>query len=416
MREKILIFQRLLPYYRIQVFRKICEETGAILCFGKRGPKKTYLPKVEPTFSYLKIDDFYPVKGKETLVFLNIFLPLIKFKPDIIITEFALGIISNYLLLLMKPFFKFKLILWSHGYNRKTGLYPNKFLADKLRVWWVNQANAIILYTQKGKKLISKYIRNPQKIFVAFNTLDTDELLDLRNKLERIGKERIKKDVGFGSKYNLIFIGRLLKEKEPDRLIRVFKIISKKLDDISVHFVGDGPMIDELRREARGVQLQGKLDILPDSHWSRQSMKNNIKFWGSIIDISVTGKLLFASDLMVMPGYLGLSVVHSFCFDTPVVSQKQGIAGPFHSPEVEYVVDNKTGFLVEYGNDEKMADVIIDYLLNKEKQEEMKKHIRHTVENICSLKNMLNGFRRAIEYVTRNEYNKVLRKVEVLSS
>lgn len=374
----ILIFQRTLTDYRLGVFREINRATGAILCFGKKGPKGTYLSRVESDFPHLKIKDFYPFSKISTLVFLDIFAPLFKFKPTVAVTEFALGIISNYLLLFLRPFLKYKLILWSHGYNIKTGFHPEKSFADKLRIWWMNKADAVILYGQKGKKMLARYVKNNKKIFVAQNTLDTTILLGIRDKLDKIGKEEIKKQLGFTKKYNLIYVGRLLKEKEPNRLIDLYKIISKKIDNIELHIVGNGPMMGELKMKTKNLR---------------------IRFWGGINEDEATGKMLYASDLMVMPGYLGLSIVHAFCFGCPVVSQKQGVNGPFHSPEIEYVIDGKTGFLTPYDNNKLMAEIIIDYLLDEAKSKEMKQEIRKMIEKVCSLDNMIRGFSEAIGYV-----------------
>lgn len=375
----ILIFQRTLAHYRLSIFREINRITGAILCFGRNGPKDTFLSKVLPDFKHCRIKDYYPIPRKDTFVIQDVLTPLFKFKPDIIVVEFTLGILSNWLLFLLRSILKYKLILWSHGYDRKKGFHPERYFADKLRLWWMNKADAVILYGQEGKKGIIPYLKNPEKIFVAQNTLDTRRLIEVRNQLERIGKDNVKKQIGFKEKYNLIYIGRLLKEKEPDRLISVFRIVSAQLNSIELHIVGDGPLLNQLKSISKGLK---------------------VKFLGSITDDNESGKLLFASDLMVMPGYLGLSVVHSFCFDTPVLSQQTGDKGPFHSPEIEYVINHKTGFLVEYGKNKEMAEIIIDYLLHNGKSE-MKKNIKYIVENVCSLDNMLKGFKKAIDYVSK---------------
>jgi len=381
----VLIFQRILAHYRLEIFKEINEVTGAILCFGKKGPKKTYLSRTKPVFPHLKIRDFYLYPKKDTLAFLDIFTPLFKYKPTVVVTEFALCILSNWILLFLKPFLRYKLILWSHGYNRKTGWHPEGSFADKLRVWWMNRADAVILYGQEGKKMLAPYIMDSKKIFVAQNTLDTVTLLKIRDKLCKIGKERVKKQLGFRERYNLIYIGRLLKEKEPDRLIDVYKVISKRIDSIELHIVGNGPMREKLKVKTQRLKDEDK------------NLK--VKFWGAITDNGMTGKMLYASNLMVIPGYLGLVTVHSFCFDCPVVSQKQGVNGPFHAPEIEYVIDGKTGFLTPYGNNEFMAEVIIKYLLDEAKVTQMKEEIRKTVEKVCSLDNMIKGFSEAIDYV-----------------
>lgn len=380
----MLIFQRALTHYRLGVFREINKATGAILCFGKKGPKGTYLSWVEPDFSHLRIGGFYPFHEIDTLGFLDISVPLLRFKPTVVVTEFALGIVSNYLLLLLRPFLRYKLILWSHGYNRKRGFHPEKSVADKLRVWWMNRADAVMLYSQEGKKVVAPYIRDNKKIFVAQNTLDTITLLKIRDRLDKIGKEEVKKQLGFTKRYNLIYIGRLLKEKEPDRLIDVHRIVSRKIDNIELHIVGNGPIMGDLKVRTKELEDGDK------------NLK--IRFWGAIADDETTGKMLYASDLMVMPAYLGLSIVHSFCFECPVVSQKQGINGPVHGPEIEYVIDGKTGFLIPYGNNELMAEVIIKCLSDEAQRNKMKQEIRKTVERVCSLDNMIKGFSEAIDY------------------
>jgi len=378
----VLIFQRTLAHYRLPIFELINKITGAILCFGKNGPQKTFLSKVVPDFEYYRVRDFYLIPSRETLVYLDVFSPLLKYKPTIVITEFALGILSNWFLLFLRPFFRYKLILWSIGYNTKNGFHPKEVFRDRVRIWWMNRADAVILYSQGDKKLISPYLKNPEKLFVAQNTLDTITLLKIRNRLDIIGKEKIKKEFMFTEKYNLIYIGRLLKEKEPDRLINIFRVVSKRLNSSELHIVGDGPLRKQLERMAAGLK---------------------IKFWGSIVDDEKTGKLLFASDLMVMPGRLGLAIVHSFCFDCPVVSQKQGVNGPFHGPEIEYLIHGKTGYLVDYGNNQKIAEVIVDYLRDAKKQGEIRKEIRYMVKNVCSIDNMMQGFRKAVDYVRRGQ-------------
>jgi len=364
----------------VPIFREINRRTGAILCFGKNGPKNTFLSRVTPDFKHYQVKGYYPMSKIDTLVIQNVLTPLIKFKPDVIIVEFALCILSNWILLFLRPFLGYKLILWSHGYNRQTGFHPERLFADKIRLWWMNMADAVILYGQEGKKRIAPYLKNPEKIFVAPNTLDTGRLTEIRKQLERVGKDNIKEQIGFKEKHNLIYIGRLLREKGTDRLIDVFRIVSKQLNSVELHIIGNGPLLNQLKTVSKGLK---------------------VKFRGSITDDETAGKLLYASDLMVMLGDLGLSVVHSFCFDLPVLSQKTGPNGPFHGPEVEYVIDNKTGFLLPYGNDELMAKIIMEYLLDNAKQKEMKEEIRNIVENVCSMDNMINGFMGAIKYIER---------------
>jgi len=380
---KILIFQRILTHYREGIFRELYQKIGALICYGKNGPPGTYLTKAKPDFPHCEIFDFYPYPKKDTLVIQNIFFPLFRYKPRIIIMELAVANLSNWLLFLFRIFFHYKLIVWTHGYNRKFGLDPEKYLRDKLRIWFMNQSDAVIIYSKNNKKVVAPYIKCQDKLFVAQNTLDTRILTSIRDELDKLGKERIKKEVGFEKKYNLIFIGRVLQEKEPDRLIQVFRLIADKVDSIQLHIVGDGPLLDHIKKMASGLE---------------------VKFWGNITDDYEAGRLLFVSDLMVMPGYLGLSIMHAFAFDKPVVSQVKGKNGPFHSPEIEYVISGKTGFLTPYGDNKKMAEVIINYLNDARLQETMKNEIRKMLKS-CSIEKMIEGFKEAINYVNKGLAN-----------
>ena len=374
----ILIFQRILTNYRLPIFKKLNEEVGAVLCLGKNGPKGTFLIKTKPDFEHIKIKDFYPIATKEMLVFQDVFTPIFKYKPEIVIIEFALSIISNWFFLFLRPFFKYKIVLWSHGHSRKRGFNPKISLSDKLRRYWMNKADAIILYSYNSKKLFGPFVFKKEKIFVAPNTLDTKRLLRIRDDLEKSGKGTIRREINFKKKYNLIYLGRLLKEKEPDRLLDVFKIVSRKLKSIELHFVGEGPLYSKLLEKSVGL---------------------NVRFWGNISDDIFLGKLLFSSDIMIIPGDIGLSVVHSFCFDCPVVTKKQGKEGPFHGPEIEYLINGVTGFLVEYENDYNIATVIIDFLLSsREVKDRFKKNIRKVIEEKYSIDSMIDGFKKAIDF------------------
>lgn len=378
-KNKILIFQRTIPHYRKPIFEKLNKALGAIPCFGRNGPPRAYFVKTIPLCEHYKMSDFYPFKNKEYLLFQNVIPPLFKYKPNIVVVELGLLIISNWLLFIIKPFFGFKIILWTHGYDRKRGLDPKRFFADKIRIWLMNWSDAVITYSSQGKTAVERYLKNTNKVFVVNNTLDTEDLLVIRKRLEIIGKEKIKKELGFNKEYNLIFIGRILKEKEPERLIEVFRIISSKNNSVALHFVGGGPFMDKARELANGL---------------------DVKFWGYITDDYFIGKLLFASDLVVIPGYVGLSIVHAFCFDKPIVTQEKGTNGPFHSPEIEYLVTGKTGFMVNCNNNQEMADVVINYLTDKAMQDIMKMEIRAIIETSCNIDNMLKGFQKAIDFVS----------------
>jgi len=381
---KVLIFQRIIPHYRIPIFKALSEKMDIVVCHGKELPG-AFLKDEEGNLNFPNcfIKNWYLSKTKENLVVQNVVAPILKYHPKVIVSEFSLGILSIWILLALRPLFRYKLIFWSHGYKKRK-FKPQDSFCDRVRLWLINASDGIILYGDKARKVLSRYVKHPEKLFVAPNTLNTNELLQIRSRCEQEGKQHIKNRWGLNHKYILIFIGRLLKDKQVDFLLRVFKEVQKKLIDSGLAIVGDGPERNFLQALTRSMNLK------------------NVYFLGEITDIQKTGELLYISDLMIIPGRLGLSVVHAFCFDTPVISQTEGPNGPFHSPEVEYMKSGKTGFLTPCGDITNMVKTIIDILSNPTLIEKMKFNIRKTVKERCNLELMINKYFEAIEKVSKH--------------
>ena len=270
-----------------------------------------------------------------------------------------------------------KFILYGHGYNRFTGFNPDKSWIDWYRVFLMRISDATIVYTQTDKHRMAQYI-NSDKIFVAQNTLNTLPAKALRTQLDVIGKENIKKKLGFHRSFNLIYIGRIVEEKRPENLLDIFEILDKKLpDQVGIHFVGGGE-IEALQKRVM------------ENNWS-----DSVTFHGWVHDSRKSGELLYASDLMIMPGNVGLAVNHAFMFDCPVVTFLQTEMSP---PEIEYIVDNETGFKISDFSIEKMAQKILDYLQNPDLQTKMHNNIRYKMDVELTPENMVKGFIDAVNY------------------
>jgi len=157
-------------------------------------------------------------------------------------------------------------------------------------------------------------------------------------------------------------------------------------NNIGIHFIGDGASKKSLEDYAAG-----------------RDYRSSFFFHGAVYDEKRIGELLYCSDLMVLPGECGLSIVHSFSFACPVVTYKSDEKGPYHGPEIEYLTDNKTGFLVKKDDINDMSAVILNYLNDIKLQNFMRKNINDFVINELSLDKMINGIRQCIDYCMSNK-------------
>ena len=376
--NKLIIIQRIFSNYRKPVFDRLNEKYEFKLLHSQN---KSGITQLKTNYSE-NVFSFRYWK-KETNVFLCVLPKLFIYNPDVIIHEFNPSILSLHISYLYVRLFNKKIIVWGHGYNRRVGFNPEKSFKSKIRYWYLKHADAVLVYGQEGKKTLSNFV-SEKKIFVAHNTLDTDKLISIRKKNKKRGIEIIKNELGVKHKYNLIFIGRLLKEKHPEILIRLFQNLNKSLQkDVAIHIIGDGEMFEELKNEIKTNKLE-----------------NNIFLHGKINDDVQSGKYLYISDLLVNPGYVGLSVNHAFCFQTPVVTFKEGYKGIAHSPEIEYVIHNKTGFIADSFED--FSNFITHFISDNKEQEYFKDNIDKLCSKIISISNMLSGIDNSIAYTLKS--------------
>jgi glycosyltransferase involved in cell wall biosynthesis len=378
--KKVVIIQRIFPEYRKPIFDAIQKKVGFVMLHStnKSGIKQTFS-------SYSKRIKKWQYGKGDTHLFLNVFGYIRKNRPKVIIHELAIGILSLPLVVLGRKIFGYKFILWGHMYNRKSGYNPQGSLGDKYRFWLQKKADAIITYSNREKEELVNYGICSQKIFPALNTLDTNKYLAVRDQLEKVGKPTVKHNLGIPFQYNLIFIGRLYEDKWPHHAIEVLDFLVNKMSlPVALHFVGSGEMENFLVEYANNNNLQ-----------------NNVYFHKEIYDELKTGELLFASDMMIMPGCVGLSVNHAFCFDCPVITFATHNCVPAHGPEIEYIIQGKTGIVINNKSTEDMANAVYNYLKNEVLQQEFKSHIRNLIENVCPIEKLTNGFNDAIHYVQK---------------
>lgn len=373
-KNRVLLFQRIIPSYRIPLFHYLYDKFGIIVCHSKEGRRGKIKGDIDNlTFPTEIIQRLY-YQYDETAVIQNAFAPLFKYKPKVVISQFSVKYLTFWLLLFLKPFFRYQLIVWTHGIKSNEINTPFKGLRGKISLWVFRNIDGIILYTYGIKKIIDATDKVTVPIFVAQNTLDVNTYKEHIRRFEDEGRVAIKKELGFISKYNLIYIGRLLKSKRIDLLLESFMLIAERFD-ISLHIIGEGAESDLVRQ----YQMKCK----------------RINHYGAIYDDLITGKFLYCSDVMVMPGYVGLSIVHSFAFGLPIVTCRTTEDGPFHSPEIEYLEDGVNGFFCDQTSQD-ISRTIEDLLLDENKLFEFKANALNTAYNKCNVDNFVKGFESAL--------------------
>ena len=210
-----------------------------------------------------------------------------------------------------------KVCLWGHGFSR-----PETKLSCVLRKIMFGLAGAVVVYSKKTKDMWVQRGTPKEKIFVAYNTINTEEVFGVKNLLAEDDIERFKAEQGLAGKKIMLFSGRMHERKRPELLLEVLKRICDDVEDAYLVYIGDGYLLDDLKRRALEMRLSDK-----------------VRFCGAVYDQETLGKYFLSSRVMVIPAAAGLAVQHAFAYGLPVI-----IGDDFrtHGPEADIVIDRET--------------------------------------------------------------------------
>jgi glycosyltransferase involved in cell wall biosynthesis len=374
---KLAVIQKVIPPYRVPVFSGLSRMYNLGVFHSRKRKSSSFTLASNLPFPNRKLAACFYYRGDTHLV-QNI-MPLLRFKPRVIISEFALGFVSFWILLLMRPVLGYKLIAWTHGVRADEVDNPFTRPQARLKRWVYNKVDAILTYSAGRQKVLQTHLKNSEKVFLARNTLDTNALNLIYNRLLEKEREQVKKELGFTYSFNLVYIGRLRPEKGIAFLLDAFRLISKEVD-AELHIIGNGQ--DEvLISNAMGQGLP-------------------VRFHGPIYDEEQTGRLLYACDLLLNPGMVGLSIVHGFCFALPCITLEMQDGWPQHSPEVEFLQDGVNGMLL---TKDSFAHQVALLLQDHQRLEAMRAAALNTARSDCSMQIMLDGFRDCISFTLKSK-------------
>lgn len=151
-----------------------------------------------------------------------------------------------------------------------------------------------------------------------------------------IAFNKVRATIGWSNQsFVIIGMGRFIHKKGFDILIQAFHLLSQEIPQARLLLLGDGDQRGELE------SLVAKLGL-----------EDKVKFTGWV---SSANEFLNASDLLVCPSReepLGNVILEGWASRIPVVSTRT-------DGGIELIEENKTGLLVDVGNDRKLAYAIL---------------------------------------------------------
>jgi glycosyltransferase involved in cell wall biosynthesis len=364
MKNKICCIFNLAPHYNEPIYQLMDTELGCDFYLGDRVSYPIKLMNYSNLDGYKKslkyiplIKNFYWQKGAVSLAFKNYKHYVITGEPHCL---------STWLILVMNRLTGKKTYLWTHGwYGRET------VTTKIIKKLFFGLSNKVLLYGNYARKLMIEEGFKPDKLVTVYNSMDIESQLEIRKNLNinLIYKEHFKNSFPV-----LLYVGRIQKRKKIEILIDALSELHKTGSLYNLIIIGSG------EDEKRSKELV-----------SSYGLDQYVWFHGACYDESILGNLIFNADLCVVPGDIGLAVMHSFVYGTPVITHNNFSK---HGPEFEAIESNVTGDFFEEGSIDDLCSKIKEWtVVRKENRESIREKCYKVIDVTYNANNQISIFK-----------------------
>jgi glycosyltransferase involved in cell wall biosynthesis len=285
-----------------------------------------------------------------------------KLRPDVVIASYDPRFLTNLVGYYAARKLGIKWIWWGHGIRPRDRYH---FIYRKM----AKMADAVVLYSGPAADKMALIGVPREKIFVAWNAIDTAEI------------EEYYRAVPFEQRFRILYIGRLIRGKKVDLLIQGFAAALPRLpDDTKLSIIGNG------NEERKLKSLVSELRI-----------ESNVEFSGKLTIQDQLAPYFNSSFVSVSPGQIGLSAIHSLAYRVPLlVANKEP-----HGPEITILEEDKNGCYFATNSVNDLARHLIELSDNRARCELMGEAGQQSIHNRFNIETMVNSFLDAIKYVLK---------------
>jgi glycosyltransferase involved in cell wall biosynthesis len=289
---------------------------------------------------------------------------------DLVIAEQASKLLVNYPLLIRQLLGRQKFAFWGHGRNFQTD-EPDG-IRERLKRWMLPLPHWWFTYTEGTAKYIEEVGFPRERITVVYNTIDSQSLINERATISSNEIAQVRERLGIASDNVCIYIGSMYPEKRIEFLLEACRHIRRRIPDFTMLFLGAG--------SSDGLVMQ----FCSENAWA--------KFPGAAFGRDKV-KYSAAARLMLMPGLVGLAIIDSFALQVPIITT----AIPWHSPEIEYLENDRNGIIVGPMDDvERYAATVADLLTDYDRRSRLVENCRKSA-SAYTTQRMVSCFLEGIE-------------------
>lgn len=379
---KVAISQRIIPHYRIPVFKELASREDIDLTvfygIGFSTGSQVNGQNIEGFDARMLSTLFLNYKGVYRSAQLRVWHPgllfhLIKGNYDVVIAEPTTNFYNDIFIYLYCKLFRKKFIWYEAGAVPKEQRPRFRRMIDPIVSMFIKGADAFITYTSYADESLKRDFNiNPDMIFRAQNTVDTSMI---PKEIEFFSPlvEETKDKLGLKGFKVSLYIGGIEIRKKIINLVKA----NTKLNELGIPaktlIVGDGPDKEALLQEMTIRE------------------KDHTVFAGKhIADATL---YLLMSDVVVLPSAGGLSVIQAMACGKPFIGSEEIEHGGIR----DYVDHNINGFLVKEDDVDDLQWALMKLFTDETRYEEFCKNAAEK-SKVLTVVNMVNGIEGAVKY------------------
>lgn len=290
--------------------------------------------------------------------------------PELIETIFYFMIAK----LRRKPF-----ILWSEEWDWKVKSLKRKLISSIINFILQNSDAILVPGTRHKGHFISLGV-SPDRVFImpnANNIIVKGE--------DQVTKEKLKEDLGLGDEKVVLYVGRLVKRKGVEYLIKAFARLRKERGNIILIITGRGECRDELELLVENLNVE-----------------KSVYLKGFIEDELLPAYFLLC-DVCVVPSITyGMGDPWVFVVNEAMRLGKPVIATDAVGAAYDLIQNGINGFMVPERDVDALYGSMKKILSDPELEKKMGEESKQIVETGFSYKNMIDGFTTAVNFIFKH--------------
>lgn len=333
-----------IPHYRSAIYEKLMsspEYRFVILADDKahwealqvetpaQHPHWRWIPQSFKTIS---------IFGKGLVVQPKLIKTIIQHRPAAVIFDGSPVFLTTWLGVLLCRALGIKTLSWSMSIRRPEFGFK----------WFVRKSfnklfNGNLIFGDWAAEWFISHGFSSDRIWAIHNSLDYQaQLLARKHTVESSSFSQLLVNHNITVPY-MVYSGRLATRKRLDLLLLAIRDLRMEGIRVGLVLVGDGPWRNRLQDLAR-----------------EYCISDSVYFYGECYSEDDLASIFMNAHFSVCPGAVGLMVMHSFAYGTPVLTHTN-ISGS-HGPEFEAVANGITGFLFTEDDVSDLSKKIIHFL------------------------------------------------------